>query len=96
MGADPTEGYLDAVNHPVRRGLLRLVCNGDEPISPAYASRELHVELPNVAYHMHKLEDNGLVECVDERPNRGSMEHFYSPVPAALEHPVVKAVLGLE
>jgi DNA-binding transcriptional ArsR family regulator len=94
-GRDPEQLYLQALNHPVRRKILRLFLGGKySSISPTRASALLSEEVSRISYHMGQLVGAGLMTLVSTRPVRGAIEHFYAPVPTALKHPIVEAVLS--
>jgi DNA-binding transcriptional ArsR family regulator len=93
---DKTQSFVDAVQHPVRREILRLAVERDEKISPTQASRTLDVDLSVVSYHVKVLTDKGVLSLVSTAPTPSSVEHFYTPVSSALEHPIVKVILEEE
>lgn len=83
-GGPPCEdgNILKAVNHPLRREVLRFLQEGDEPISPSKAERGLGLvgkdrKANAVAYHASVLAKLGVIECVKEVQVRGAIEHFY-------------------
>jgi DNA-binding transcriptional ArsR family regulator len=45
--------------------------------SPNEISQQLDMPVGDVSYHVRTLKDAGVIELVDERPVRGSTEHFY-------------------
>jgi DNA-binding transcriptional ArsR family regulator len=71
-----TDAALGAiVAHPVRCRLLAIFA--DRIASPNEAAHELNMPVGDVSYHVRTLKDAGVIELVDERPVRGSTEHFY-------------------
>jgi len=90
---DKTQSYVDALKHPLRRRILRLAVDRNQELSPVQLSRDLDERLSNVSYHVRVLADHGLLALASQRPRRGAVEHFYVLSPAALEHPMVKAIL---
>jgi len=92
--SDPTQRYVDALKHPMRREILRLAVASREAISPVRASQALDEHLSNVSYHVRVLVDHGLMTPAHTSRTRGAVEHFYVVEPNALEHPVVKAFFG--
>lgn len=74
------ESNLSAiVAHPIR--LRCFVVLSERVASPNELSAELKLNLSDVAYHVRKLAELGLIELVDERKGlRGSNEHFYTAV----------------
>jgi hypothetical protein len=74
------ESTLSAiVAHPIR--LQCFVALTERVASPNELSAELRLNLSDVAYHVRKLAEIGVIELVDERKGlRGSNEHFYTAV----------------
>lgn len=77
-GVSPLQEVLKALNHPLRRRILRALHDGVRAKSPIQLSRELKVPVSNVSYHVRVLRDKGVVTLISTRPVRGSSEHFYS------------------
>jgi DNA-binding transcriptional ArsR family regulator len=63
------------VAHPVRCRLLTIFA--DRVASPNEIAQQLEMPVGDVSYHVRTLKDAGVIELVDERPVRGSTEHFY-------------------
>jgi DNA-binding transcriptional ArsR family regulator len=63
------------VAHPLRCRLV--VIFADRVASPTEAAQELDLPVGDVSYHVRTLKEAGVIELVDERPVRGSTEHFY-------------------
>jgi hypothetical protein len=55
----------------------------------------LKTPLSNLSYHARVLVECDMLDLVDTRPRRGSIQHFYEPS-ELVEHPMVKAALGLD
>lgn len=91
--ADETQRIMQVLNHPLRRKIICFAVAEGEPVSPASASRGLEEKLSNVTYHVNELFKAGVFESRFTRPVRGAVEHFYAPLPAALAHPMIQAVL---
>ncbi len=78
------EGLLKAINHPLRRQVLRLLHSSGESVSPIQIERELGLggavgeKLSSVSYHVTVLSGYNAIERVGERQVRGAMEHFYA------------------
>jgi hypothetical protein len=72
---DEGENIVIAIKHPLRRRLLEAF--GDQARSPAELHRRLYAELSVISYHVRALAFYGLIDLVDDRPARGSVEHFY-------------------
>lgn len=66
------------VAHPVRCRLIAMFA--DRVASPTEAAQELGMPVGDVSYHVRTLKDAGIIELVEERPVRGSTEHFYRTV----------------
>ena len=66
------------VSHPLRCRLL--VIFTERVASPNEVARQLGMSVGDVSYHVRTLKDAGVIELVDERPARGSTEHFYRAV----------------
>ena len=63
------------LSHPLR---LRIVLALDTGVlSPSELHQQLDAPLGLVAYHVRALRDDQLVELVDTRAARGSIESFY-------------------
>jgi DNA-binding transcriptional ArsR family regulator len=63
------------VAHPLRCRLLAIFA--DRVASPNEIAQELGMPVGDVSYHVRTLKDAGAIELVEERPVRGSTEHFY-------------------
>jgi DNA-binding transcriptional ArsR family regulator len=72
-----TQEIFDALRHPLRRNLLQLAFKRPE-ITVRRASRDLREGMSNVRYHMHSLEQSGLVEQVDRKAEKGSFAALWS------------------
>lgn len=100
---DPEQALIRALAHPVRKELLKLCLEADDPKSPKGLALETHrgkgsfeKHLSNVSYHVRTLAEYGAVELVETRPARGSVEHFYRPTELVRGTLWVLAALGLE
>lgn len=99
---DPAQALLKALGHPMRKMLLKLCCEAEEPKSPKGLALETHrgkgsfqVHLSNVSYHVRTLADYGALEIAAEEPRRGSVAHFYRPTELVRATPWVLTALGL-
>lgn len=73
-----TAEVVEALNHPLRRKILRAIHgNENEPISPVTLSKELGEDLSSVSYHVTVLLQKKSLTQVGTRQRRGAMEHFY-------------------
>jgi len=73
----PLDRVLRALNHPVRRRVLRALV--DREGSASTLSRELKLELGVVSYHLNQVlaRECEVVELIDSVPRRGAIEKFY-------------------
>jgi DNA-binding transcriptional ArsR family regulator len=63
------------VAHPLRCRLLAVFA--DRAASPAEIAQELNLPVGDVSYHVRTLREAEMIRLVEERPVRGSTEHFY-------------------
>ncbi|MDQ3724291.1 MAG: helix-turn-helix domain-containing protein [Actinomycetota bacterium] len=73
----PLDRVLRALGHPVRRRILRSLVDRDG--SASTLSREFHMDLGVVSYHLNQVlaKECGIVELVKTLPRRGAIEKFY-------------------
>jgi Helix-turn-helix domain len=64
-----------ALAHPLRARIWIVL--RERMASPVQLSRELGAPVTDCSYHCRRLKELGVAEIVDERPVRGSTEHFY-------------------
>jgi len=83
---------IRAIDHSLRRCVLRALLDSEEPRSPNEIKGILGLKLNSVAYHTRILLRLGAVERAGNQMVRGAMEHFYlptiegdSPIEALLE-----------
>jgi len=84
---------LHALNHKIRRDIVKLLIHGPSQVSPIAVSRSVNVKVANLSYHFRVLHDNGVLELIDEQPKRGAVEHFYGLAPHVADDPIIRAVL---
>jgi hypothetical protein len=72
-----TPALIEALNHPIRRQLLRLLHEHREAQSPKGMSQEMTRELVNISYHARVLLDLHVIGLTRTRSVRGSIQHFY-------------------
>lgn len=78
-GIKAAEGrMIFLLQHPLRRRLLGLYVESEEPLSPKELADYTKESLANVACHVRVLRDLGAVYLVDVRPVRGAVAHFYA------------------
>jgi DNA-binding transcriptional ArsR family regulator len=86
-----TPALLEALNHPVRRQLLRLLHERRAAQSPLEMSHDIALGLAHVSYHVRILSDLHVVRLTRTRPVRGSTQHFY--LSRVLKNELVDAIL---
>ncbi len=69
------DGLLVALNHPLRRQILRAL-NG-QSVSPIQLSKTLGEPVTRLSYHVKVLSYHGALKLVRTRAVRGTVEHFY-------------------
>ena len=74
----PLDRVLRALDHPVRRRILRALV--DETASANGLSKQLRLNLGLVSYHLNQVlaKECRVVELVEKVPRRGAVEKFYS------------------
>jgi len=82
---------ISALNHPLRRRILRSLHESGERSSPARLRERLGAELSCVSYHVTVLVGFGVLKSAGEQPVRGAIEHFY--VSQVADDPAIKALL---
>lgn len=93
---DPSQDVLTALQHPLRRRILRHLSRPEHsPLSPREVSEELGHPLSNVSYHIRVLRNCRAVTLVRTKPVRGSVQHFYAPSPDFVAQPFVAEFLRL-
>lgn len=82
-GDTPVDRILGALNHPIRRQILRALV--DKPGSAKALSRQFNQELGVVSCHLNKVlaRECHVIELVDSVPRRGAIEKFYCLKPEA-------------
>jgi predicted transcriptional regulator len=71
----PQEVLARALDHPIRAKALTIM--SQRVASPREISEQIEAPLSTVSYHVRVLDDLGLIEAVEEEPDRGSVAHFY-------------------
>lgn len=72
-----TPALLHALNHPVRRHILRALSAPEMELSPSDISKALGTHLSNLSYHARTLSEQDVLCCTQEIQVRGSTQHFY-------------------
>jgi predicted ArsR family transcriptional regulator len=75
----PIESLAAIVTHPLRRRIWYAMAE-QRPISPRELADELNEPVNDVAYHVRRLRDLGIIELAGTRPVRGATQHFYRVV----------------
>ncbi len=75
MSANTTQ-WIMALNHPLRRQVLRVVEEGGTASATELCQR-FELPLSNVSYHVKVMVDLGVLELVRTRKVRGARERFY-------------------
>jgi DNA-binding XRE family transcriptional regulator len=94
---DQGDALLKALQHPLRRSLLRHYVESEAVggLGPKELALALKAPLSKVGYRVRELARLGAVQIVREAPARGSIAHFYEATPLVKETPWVLATLGL-
>lgn len=73
----PLDRVLRALNHPIRRRMLRTLV--DEKGSASTLAKKLQVNLGVASYHLNEVlaKECDLVELVESVPKRGAIEKVY-------------------
>jgi DNA-binding transcriptional ArsR family regulator len=91
---DRAQEALRALNHDLRRRILRVALDGREAVSPTEVARTLGAPLSSVSYHFRVLAESGALDIAREQPVRGSIKHFYRANAAVAEMPMVAEILA--
>lgn len=74
-----TAALITALNHPLRRRILRALVDG-ESASATDLSQQLDVRLGNIAYHMKVLTELKVLWLSGTQQVRGAQERFHRSV----------------
>lgn len=83
---------LDALNHPIRRQVLRILHAASHPKSPRELACALRWGLPQVSYHVRLLSDRKVLRHKRTRSIRGATQSFY--VSTVAENELVSVILS--
>jgi DNA-binding transcriptional ArsR family regulator len=75
--ASATEKRLQAMSHPIRRLMLRVLRDRKTPTAPVELASEMGVDLKLLSYHVRELVKYGAIEKVASEPVRGALKHYY-------------------
>lgn len=73
-----------AYSHPMRVRILTAMSPTDRRCSPTELAEEWGEDTRNVAYHFRELVAYGLLEVIETRPKRGSVEHIHATTKRAV------------
>jgi DNA-binding transcriptional ArsR family regulator len=82
---------ITALDHELRRTILRAFDDSAEPLSPARIARQLRRPLSNASYHIGVLSQLGAVTEVSRGEARGARQHFYTS--ALADNPPIRTLL---
>jgi DNA-binding transcriptional ArsR family regulator len=88
------QALIEAIQHPIRRAILRMFLDGASTLSPIRASRHLRMPLSTVNHHFKRLRGLGVVEVIKKKAVRGTLENHYRPKAGALDHPIMRSALS--
>jgi DNA-binding transcriptional ArsR family regulator len=71
-----TDELLKALEHPLRRAILREM-DDEDLFSPSEVAPRVEDSVSNVSYHFRRLGRGKLAKLVEERQVRGATQHFY-------------------
>jgi DNA-binding transcriptional ArsR family regulator len=72
-----TPALIYALNHPVRRQILRLLGERGEA-SPSDLHKSISVGLSTLSFHAQVLNELGVIHGTRTQQVRGAIEHFYA------------------
>jgi len=70
---------IRALDHRLRRRILRQLVDAGRPLSPVRVAELLGESLSNVSYHTNLLRELEAIKLKSQRQVRGAVEHFYLP-----------------
>lgn len=73
-----TPALIYALNHPVRRQILRLLSEPGEEASPSDMRGSMSVGLSALSFHAQVLNELGVTHGTRTQQVRGAVEHFYA------------------
>lgn len=80
-----------AIAHPVRRGIMRLYVEHDEPLSPAQIAKMLDLPTATIAYHVSVLKRLGALEAAVKPQAPGPIDQVYDS--AVEDDPPIETLL---
>jgi predicted transcriptional regulator len=89
----PKANLIDALNHTVRREILRRMhANGTRHYTPTELGQELGMKVPAVDYHMRVLQKRSVIKLMKEEKIRGATKYLYASLVS--DNAAVSAVLA--
>ena len=73
-----TPALIYALNHPVRRQILRLLSEPGVEASPSDMSKSTSASLSALSFHAQVLNELGITRGTRTQQVRGAVEHFYA------------------
>src|SRR3954454_1278090 len=92
----PSQALLDALQHPLRRSLLRRLVRSEEKMGSRELARIEEQPLSRVSYHLRRLDELDAVETAGDLQIGFSFSQLYRPTPWVRESVEVLSALGLE
>lgn len=89
------DNLLTALNHELRRAVLRSLIEADTQMSPKELAAYHRVSLEVMSYHIQKLAAVEGVKLVELVTTKGTVQHFYVPG-RACGRPLVRDAIGVE
>lgn len=96
MTPDRKQDLLDALEHPLRRSLLRRLVQSEEKMGSRELAEVEKQPLSRVSYHLCRLDELDAVETAGELQIGYSFSQFYRPTSSVRESAEVLSALGLE
>lgn len=91
MAADTTQ-WIMALNHPLRRQILRIF-RQEEVASATALCQRFEMPLGNISYHVKVLAELKVLSLVHTKKVRGARERFYRVTPDHTQGAWVRTVL---
>lgn len=89
------QALLDALQHPLRRQILRIFVERGERLSPLDLSQLTKRSLSDISYHVRVLADLGTLRLGHTKARRGALAHFYDSASIVRETRWVRETLDL-
>ena len=87
-----TPTLMQALGHPLRRELLRMLHRSGEDRSPTQLCQRIGKSISTVDYHMNALADMGVLRRTEVRKVRGFQQNFYAS--EVSEHKQIALILA--